>query len=93
MNRRINIGASTVHSAFSPGGSPPVRKIKLCTVLARVSIYVCVSFRNDERETTITGVKTEEIRKGRILGGLRGVWKVFSEILPLQKSKEKRRKT
>ena len=39
------------------------------------------------------GVKTEEIRKGRIWAGLRGIWWVCLEILPLQKSKEKRRKT
>ena len=42
---------------------------------------------------TLSGVKTEEIRKGRILAGLRDIWKVFLEILPLHKSKEKRGET
>ena len=36
----------------------------------------------------VTGVKTEEIRKGRILVGLRYIWRVFLEIRPLLKSKE-----
>ena len=31
-----------------------------------------------------SGVKTEEIRKGRILVVLRVMWRVFLEILPLQ---------
>ena len=39
------------------------------------------------------GVETTEIRKGRIWAGLRDIWRVFLEILPLQKSKEKRGKT
>ena len=39
------------------------------------------------------GVKTEEIRKGRISTGSRDIWRVLLEILPLQKSKEKRRQT
>ena len=42
--------------------------------------------------TIFAGVKTETIGKGRILGGLKAIWRVFLEILPLQKSKEKRRK-
>ena len=40
-----------------------------------------------------SGVKTEKIRKRRILAGLRDVWRVFLEILPLQNSKDKRGKT
>ena len=40
-----------------------------------------------------TGVKTKEIRKGRIWAGVRDIWRVFLEILPLQKSEEKRGKT
>ena len=28
---------------------------------------------------TVSGVKTEEIRKGRILAGLRDIWRVFWE--------------
>ena len=39
------------------------------------------------------GVKTDKICKGRILAGVRDIWSVFLEILPLQKSKEKHRKT
>ena len=39
------------------------------------------------------GVKTEKIRKERILAGLRDIWRVCLEILPLHKSVEKRRKT
>ena len=46
--------------------------------------FLCVDPR-------FAGVKTEEIRKGRILAGLRDIWKVFLEILPLQNSKEKKR--
>ena len=42
--------------------------------------------------TMSPGVKTEEIRKGRILAGLTDIWRVFLEIRPLQKSKEKPRK-
>ena len=41
---------------------------------------------------TTAGVKTGEIRKGRIWGVFRAIWRVFLEILPLHKSKEKRRK-
>ena len=40
-----------------------------------------------------SGVKAEEIRKGRIWAVLKEIWKVFLEILPLQKSNEKRRQT
>ena len=36
----------------------------------------------------LTGVKTQEIRKGRILAGLRDIWRVFLEILPLHKYKK-----
>ena len=32
----------------------------------------------------LSGVKTEEIRKGRILVGLRDIWRVLLDILPLQ---------
>ena len=39
-----------------------------------------------------TGVETEEIREGRILAGVRNIWRVFLDILPCQKSKEKLRK-
>ena len=39
-------------------------------------------------DQNISGVKTEENRKGRISAGLRGIWKVLLEILPLHKSKE-----
>ena len=39
------------------------------------------------------GVKTEEIRKGRIFPGLRDIRRVFLEIVPLHKSKEKRGQT
>ena len=43
--------------------------------------------------TTMTsGVKIEENRKGRILVGLRDIWRVCLEILLLHKSKEKRGK-
>ena len=35
------------------------------------------------------GVQTAEIRKGRILAGLRDMWRVLLEILPLQESEEK----
>ena len=38
------------------------------------------------------GVKTDEIRKGRVLMGLRDICRVLLEILPLQKSKENRGK-
>ena len=41
----------------------------------------------------LVGVKTEEIRKGRIWAGLRDIWRAFLEIIPLQKSKEKRGKS
>ena len=34
------------------------------------------------------GVKTKEIRKGRILAGVRDIWRVVLEILPLQNSKK-----
>ena len=40
-----------------------------------------------------SGVKTKEIPKGRIWAGLRAIWTLFLEILPLQKSKEKHAKT
>ena len=40
-----------------------------------------------------SGVKTEEIGKGRILADLRDILRDFGEILPLQKSNEKPRKT
>ena len=39
-----------------------------------------------------TGVKTEEIRKGRIWAGVRDIWRICLEILPLHKSRAKRRK-
>ena len=39
-----------------------------------------------------TRVKTEEIRKGRILAVFRAIWRVFLGILPLQKSKAKQKK-
>ena len=38
------------------------------------------------------GVDTEENDKGRILGACKAMLRVFLEILPLQTSKEKRRK-
>ena len=41
----------------------------------------------------VMGVKTEEIRKGRIFPGLRDIRRVFLEIVPLHKSKEKRGQT
>ena len=41
----------------------------------------------------LSGVDTEKIGKGRILADLRDICKVFVEILPLQKSKDKPRKT
>ena len=56
-------------------------------------ITLRVKTRTKVKWSCFTGVKTEEIRKGRILAGLRAIWKVFLEILPLQKSNEKRRKT
>ena len=39
------------------------------------------------------GIKTEGIRKGRVFAGLRYVWKLFVEILPLQNSRKKPRNT
>ena len=39
-----------------------------------------------------TGVETEKTSKGMILGAPGGIWRVFLEILPLQKSKGKQRK-
>ena len=43
-----------------------------------------------DKEASFAGVKTEEIRGGRIVVGLRDIWRVCLEILPLQQSKEKR---
>ena len=43
----------------------------------------------ETQDTAPSGVKTEEIRKGRILADLRDIWRVCLEILPLHKSKEK----
>ena len=37
-----------------------------------------------------SGGHAEEIRKGRILAGLRNIWRVLLEILPLHNSEEKR---
>ena len=38
----------------------------------------------------VAGVNTEKIRKGRVLAGLTDIWRVFLEILPLHKSKERK---
>ena len=40
----------------------------------------------------LSGVKTEEIGKGRILADLRDILRDFWEILPLQNSKKKQEK-
>ena len=45
------------------------------------------------REKVSSGVKTEEIREGRIWAGLMDIWSAFLEILPLHKSNEKQMKT
>ena len=37
------------------------------------------------------GGRHREIRQGKDLGASRGIWRVFGEILPLQKSKEKQK--
>ena len=44
-------------------------------------------------DQSFAGVKTEKIRKGKIWAGLRDTRRVFLEILPLHKSKDKPYKT
>ena len=46
--------------------------------------FLCMTFY-----LFLSGVKTEEIRKGRILVGLRDMWRVCLEIFPWQNTKEK----
>ena len=59
-------------------GIEPV--IYFCLVL-----FVCLFLLFVGVNFCYAGVKTEEIRKGRHLVGLRDVWRVFLEILPLHK--------
>ena len=55
----------------------------LCTlrVVGFIWVWLCCT------EVPMSGVKPEEIRKGRILAGLKDIWRVCLEILPLQKSR------
>ena len=45
------------------------------------------------KNNDVSGVKSDNFCKGRILADVVDIWRVFLEILPLQKSKEKPRKT
>ena len=57
--------------------------------LGMVIIPLCIDGAKQIEETFYTKVKTEKIGKGRILANLKDIWRVFGEILPLQKSNEK----
>ena len=51
------------------------------------------NYKNLSAKGPMSGIKTEENRKGRILAGLRNIWRGFFGDPSLTKSKEHRRKT
>ena len=51
------------------------------------------SRKGNGKGNSVSGVKAQKIRKGRIVVGFRDIWIVCLEIIALHKSKEKRRKT
>ena len=55
-----------------------------------VGVFGIPKTSSNKNNMFVSGVKAEEIGTGRILAGSRDVWRVFLEILPSQKSEEKR---